>query len=128
MLQNSVGNISEIIRLLNDELYTEVEIRQHYQELIEKWGEWEIIGASSAGLVVRYVDIRNALFSSLMITYAILTIVCFILTIVLGKVVFPTLIKYYINNNDEMVDMATLKTAAKIDASLDDKPTKKEWF
>lgn len=128
MIQNSVGNISEIIRLLDSDLYNEAEIREHYQMLVEKWGEWEIVGASSAGLVVRYVDIRNALFSGLMITYTILAIVCLVFAIVLGKIVFPTLVKYYTNNNDEMVDMATLKTAAKVDASLEDKPTKKEWF
>lgn len=128
MIQNSVGNISEIIRLLDSDLYNEAEITEHYQMLVQKWGEWEIIGAEQAGLVVRYVDIRNALFSGLMVTYTILTILCLCLAIVLGKIVFPTLVKYYTNNNDEMVDMATLKTAAKVDASLEDKPTKKEWF
>lgn len=92
--------------------------------LVEKWGEWEIIGADSAGLVVRYVDIRNALFSGLMITYMILCIVSFVLAFLLGKIVLPTMRKYYETNNDEIVDMATLKTAAKIDEKIN----KKEWF
>lgn len=92
--------------------------------LVEKWGEWEIIGADSAGLVVRYVDIRNALFSGLMITYMILCIVSFALAFLLGKIILPTMKKYYETNNDEIVDMATLKTAAKIDEKIN----KKEWF
>ena len=124
MIQNSVGNVTEILRLLDDEIYTSTEIQENYKMLVEKWGEWEIIGADSAGLVVRYVDIRNALFSGLMITYMILCIVSFVLAFLLGKIVLPTMRKYYETNNDEIVDMATLKTAAKIDEKIN----KKEWF
>lgn len=116
------------MRLLDKDFYTEEQIRENYVFLIEKWGEWEIVGAETAGVVVRYVDIRNALFSGLMITYTILCLVSFTLAIVIGKVICPILIKYYTNNNDELVDMATLKTAAKVDASLNDKKSEKEWF
>lgn len=124
MIQNSVGNITEILRLLDKDVYTGEEIAEHYGQLVEKWGEWEIVGADSAGLVIRYVDIRNALFSGLMITYAILTVAALILAVVLGKIVFPQLAKVYTNNNAEMVDVATLKSAQKIDEIT----AKKEWF
>lgn len=124
MIQNSVGNITEILRLLDKDVYTGEEIAEHYTYLVEKWGEWEIVGAGSAGLVVRYVDIRNALFSGLMITYAILAGLFLVLAVVFGKIVFPQLEKLYTNNNAEMVDVATLKSAQKIDEIT----AKKEWF
>lgn len=93
--------------------------------LIQKWGEWEIVGENSAGLVIRYVNIGNALFSGLMITFTILTIVFLVLAIILGKILFPQLAKMYTNMNEEMVDVATLKTAQKVDDAIENK---KEWF
>ena len=97
--------------------------------LIDKWGEWEIIGADSAGLVIRYVDVRNALFSGLMIVYTILTVVFLLMAVIIGKVLFPQLAKLYTNNNDEMVDVATLKSAQQIDEMTKKKSANKEdWF
>lgn len=119
-----MGNVTEITHLLDAEVYNGQEIAEHYQMLIDKWGEWEIVGADGAGLVIRYVDIRNALFSGTMIIYAFLAGISFVLAIILGKLVFPSLSKYYETNNTEMVDMATLKTAAKIEKH----ENKKEWF
>ncbi len=112
------------MHLLDKDIYTGEEITENYKYLVEKWGEWEIIGGENAGLVVRYVDIRNALFSGLMITYSILTIFCLLFAIIFGEIVFPQLAKLYSNNNDEMVDVATLKSAQKIDEIT----SKKEWF
>lgn len=126
MIQNSVGNITEILHLLDKDIYTGEEIAEHYAYLVDKWGEWEIVGADSAGLVIRYVDIRNALFSGLMITYTVLTVVSVILSIVLGKIIFPQFAKVFTDNNDELVDVATLKSAQKIDEIT--QKSKKEWF
>ena len=126
MAKNSIGNITEILHLLDKDAYTGGQIAENYKMLVEKWGEWEIVGENTAGLVIRYVDIRNALFSGLMVTYLILTLVSLLLSIVLGKVVFPQLVKLYSNNNDEMVNLATLKSAQKIDEITSQKG--KEWF
>lgn len=126
MIENSIGNITEILHLLDDEIYTSEEIAEHYAMLIEKWGEWEIIGADTGGLIIRYVDIRNALFSGFMITYTILFVVCIILSIAIGKILLPQLAKMYTNNNDEMVDVATLKSAQQINTLSTKK--NKEWF
>ena len=123
-IENSIGNITEILHLLDKDVYTGEEIAEHYKYLVEKWGEWEIVGADSAGLVVRYVDIRNALFSGLMVTYTILTVASLLFAVILGKIVFPQISKLYSNNNDEMVDVATLKSAQKIEEMT----SKKEWF
>ena len=113
------------MRLLDKSIYNDEQIAENYKKLIEKWGEWEIIGAGSAGLVIRYVDIRNALFSGLMITYTILCAVFFVLSIVIGKVLFPQLAKSLTDNNNELVDITTLKNAQKIDEMT---KNKKEWF
>lgn len=100
---------------------------ENYNFLVDKWGEWEIIGGG-AGLNIRYVDVGHAFFSGLMITYTTLTIICLCLSILFGKLVFPLMSKMYKNANDEMVDMATLTSASKID-EMSKKPKKEGgWF
>ena len=123
MTRNSVGNIAEILDMLDKDTHTAEQLVANYQTLIAKWGEWEIVGGGSAGLAIRYVNIGNALFSGLMIVYSVLTISSFVLAILLGKIMFPMLSKHFLNTNEEMVDMATLQSASKIDAL-----SKKEWF
>lgn len=123
MMKNSIGNIVEILDLLDKEKYSGEEIQRNYAFLIAKWGEWEIIGAESAGLVIRYVNIGNALFSGLMMLHATLSFVMFMISVVFGKIVFPLLSKHYKSTNEEMVDLATLQSASQID-----KLSKKEWF
>ena len=125
-MKNSVGNVVEILELLDREKFTGAELAQNYNELVARWGEWEIIGGGAHGLTIRYVNVGNALFSGLMVTFATLTIVSLCLAIILGKIVFPSLTKYFKNNNDEMVDMATLKSASQIDEMS--KKKGKEWF
>ena len=128
MIRNSIGNVTEILHLLDKDIYTGEQIEENYAYLIEKWGEWEIVGEGNSGLVIRYVDVRNAMFSGLMITYTVLMIVSIVLSIILGKVLFPQLSKLYSDNNAEMVDVATLKSAAKIDEMAKTKKSTKEWF
>lgn len=120
MFQNSVGNITDILQKLDGDVYNKEEIIANYNELAAKWGEWEIVGAS-----VRYIDIGNALFSGLMMTFSTLALVSLSFAIILGKIVFPLLKRYYENTNEEMVDLATLKSASQID-ELTSK--RKEWF
>jgi hypothetical protein len=116
--------VTEILNLLDKDTHTAIELEENYAYLIEKWGEWEIIGENKAGLVLRYVDIGNALFSGLMVLYTTLTLSTLCAAIIFGKIVFPALSKTYKNNNEEMVDLATLKSASQIDAIVG----KKEWF
>lgn len=123
MVKNSVGNILEILDMLDADKYSGEEIRQNYLYLIDKWGEWEIIGAGSAGLVVRYVDIGRAMFSGLMMLYMVLAAVAATIAVIFGKIVYPLLAKYYEDSNEEMVDLATLQSASQIN-----KMSKKEWF
>lgn len=112
--------------MLDKDKYSGEQIAEHYAQLVEKWGEWEIVGEGTAGLVIRYVDVGNAMFSGLMITFCVLTTISFVLSIILGKIVFPVLAKHYQNDNDEMVDLATLKSASQINDMA--KTKRGEWF
>lgn len=126
MLRNSIGNVVEILELLDDEVYSGVEVREHYQMLVERWGEWTIVGdEENASLVIKYVDVGNALFSGLMITYCVLFLVSFVFAIIFGKIVFPLLAKHYESSNAELVNITSLQSAAQI-AELSQK--KGEWF
>lgn len=126
MIKNSVGNITEILELLDKEKYTGLQLEENYKYLVDKWGELEIVGKGYGGFTIRYVDVGNAFFSGLMITFGALTIISFLSALIFGKMIFPLLVKYYKNNNDELVDMATLKSASQIDEMSTKQ--KKEWF
>lgn len=121
MVKNSVGNVTKILELLDRDNLTGIQLEENYRYLVDKWGEWEIM---AGGFSIRYVDVGNALFSGLMITFSTLTIVSLCAAFVFGKIMFPLLAKHFKNNNDEMVDLATLKSASQID----EMSKKKEWF
>lgn len=125
-VSNSWGNITEIINLLDKDKLTGEQISQNYQYLVEKWGEWVIIGQNGGTFSVRFIDIRKAFFSGLMITYITLAIICLIIAIAIGKILFPKLAQYYSDNNQDMVNMATLQTNAEIQRKKKNKD--EEWF
>ena len=125
-VKNSWGNITEIISLLDKKKFTGEQLSQNYQFLVEKWGEWVVIGGNGGFVNVRFIDIREAIFSGLMITFIILAVVCLILAIVLGKIIFPKLAQLYSNNNQDMVNIATLQTNAEIRKK--NKEKEEEWF
>ena len=128
-ISNSWGNITEIIGLLDKDVYTGQELSANYQYLIEKYGEWIIIGENAGTFSVQFVDIRAAFFSGLMITYIILAIVCLAIAIIVGKIVLPKMAQYYTDNNQDMVNMATLQTNAEIQKQKNKKKDKEEeWF
>ncbi len=124
-ISNSWGNIMEIISLLDKEVYTGEELSSNYQYLVEKWGEWVIIGKNAGMFSVQFVDIRRAFFSGLMITYITLAVVCLMIAILVGKVLFPKLSQLYSDNNQDMVNMATLQTNAEIQKRRN---KEEEWF
>ena len=123
---NSWGNINEIINLLDQDIYTGEQLHKNYVYLVQKYGEWIIVGKNTA-FEIQFVDIKNAFFSGLMITYIILSIFSFATAVIIGKIVFPKLAQYYSVNNQDMVNMATLQTNAEIQKSKK-KSNKEEWF
>lgn len=130
-LYNSIGNVVEIINLLDKDL-SRKELEINYAMLKERWGERELFGGEGAGISVTYIDIGAALFSGLMVTFTALTIVFFLLAIILGKILLPMLGNMYKNNNDELVDITTLRTMEQVNELSGkkdkNKKVKKEWF
>lgn len=127
MVQNSVGNITEIITLLDKDSLTGDQIQQNYQYLIDKWGEWTIVGENGGVFSIQFVNIKNAFFSGLMATYLTLGMVCLVISIIGGKIVMPKLAQYYTDNNQSMVDIATLQTHAEV-TKKEKKESKEDWF
>lgn len=128
MMRNSLGNILEISEMLDKDLWTRVELQRNYQTLVDKWGEWEIVAAGGGGIAIKYVNITNALFSGAATAFATVSFVSLVIAIVFGKIVFPLLRKHYKNLNDELVDIATLQSAAQIEKIAKKDKSKKEWF
>jgi hypothetical protein len=124
--KHSVGNVVEIIDLLDADTHTRVELQENYNMLKEKWGEWILFGDEGTGISVKYINVGNALFSGLMITFGTITIISFFLAIIIGKFLLPMLSKMYTNNNEQMVDLATLQTQESIKELKSEKM--EEWF
>ena len=128
MIKNSVGNITEIIRLLDKESLTGEQLQQNYQALVNKWGEWTIVGEFGGAFSIQFVDIRSAFFSGLMVTFLTLAIISFAIAIIVGKILFPKLAEYYTDNNQNMVNIATLQTHAEITKQSKKDKSKEDWF
>ena len=56
MIRNSIGNVTEIIRLLDADKYSGEEVLENYKFLVDKWGEWELVGLEGSGIVIKYID------------------------------------------------------------------------
>lgn len=106
-IKNSFGNIAEIMELLDNKKYTGEQLRENYNFLVNKYGEWVIGG--SAGFTITFVNVGNALFSGLMVVSVILSLVFFVSAFVLGKWLFPRLANQIMEENQEMVNMTILK-------------------
>lgn len=122
--RNSVGNITEIIQLLDKDVYNRVEIAENYQMLKEKYGEWTIIGGEGSIGEIRFINIEKAIIGGLTITYITTAVVSLFLALFLGKQLFPKLSQYYEN---VIIDTDRL-TQLDIKAELDELKKKKEWF
>ena len=111
-IKNSFGNVAEIIEKLNSKIYTGEELRANYEYLIEKYGEW-MIGNGGAGFTILFVNIKNALFSGIMVISIILSLVFFVSSVVLGKLLLPRISEQLIQDNQDMVNLEVLKRVDK---------------
>lgn len=107
-IKNSFGNIAEITDLLDSKKYTGEELQANYQYLLQKYGEWRI-GNGGAYFSMTFVNIKNALFSGLLITDCIMAGICLIGAFVLGKWFLPRLANTLNQNNTDMVNLTILK-------------------
>ena len=113
--------------MLDKDTLTGQQVQENYKYLVDKWGEWTIIGENGGVFSVQFVDIKNAFFSGLMITFLTLGIVCLVFSILIGKVLFPKLAQYYTDNNQDMVNIATLQTHAEVTKNKKNE-NKEDWF
>ncbi len=122
-IKYSVGNITEIINLLDKDIYSTQELEQNYSFLVDKWGEWAVIGQEDGALTVYFINIKNAFFSGLMKTFLILSLCSLFVSIFLGRVLFPRLALLHSESNQNLVDLATLETNEKLK-----RKDKEDWF
>lgn len=106
-VRNSFGNIAEICRLLDNKAFTGEELQANYTALLEKYGEW-VIGNGGNGFSISFVNIGKALFSGLMITNCILSVVFVVSAYVLGKWLLPKISAQILVDNQDMVNMKVL--------------------
>jgi hypothetical protein len=107
-IKNSFGNIAEICSLLENKNYTGEQLQTNYNYLVEKYGEWTI-GTGANGFQITFINIAKALFSGLMITNCILSVVLFVSAYVLGKWLLPKIAEQILIDNQDMVNMTILK-------------------
>lgn len=107
-IKNSFGNIAEICSLLENKNYTGEQLQTNYNYLVEKYGEWTI-GTGANGFQITFINIAKALFSGLMITNCILSVVLFVSAYVLGKWLLPKISEQILIDNQDMVNMTILK-------------------
>lgn len=129
-IRYSVGNVVEINKLLSVD--SEIERQSNYDMLVEKWGKWYIVGDGRGVMDISFINIPKALFSGLMITFATLTLIFFLLAVIIGKIILPMMAKTYTESNNELVDIATLNTLEQVNEisgkKEKNKKPKKEWF
>ena len=107
-IKNSLGNVNEIIDLLETSNHTGEELQANYAYLTEKYGEW-VIGNGNAGFQLVFINLKRAVFSGFMITCFIACVVFLISAYVLGKWLFPFLAKKTLQENQDMVNLTILK-------------------
>lgn len=111
-VRNSFGNIAEITSLLDSKKYTGAELQANYTMLIEKYGEW-IIGSGSTGFTIKFINISKAVFSGIMISCVIGSVISGISSILFGKWLMPMLARKYTQDNQDMTNLVILSEADK---------------
>jgi len=107
-IQNSFGNVVEIMHLLENKNYTGAELEENYAYLVEKYGEW-VIGNGGNGFTITFVNIGHALFSGLMVTNLTLSLISFSSAFILGKWILPKISAQILIENQDMVNLTILK-------------------
>lgn len=107
-LKNSFGNIAEIIRLLDNKVFTGEQLQANYTFLLGKYGEWDI-GNGGSGFAIKFVDIRKAVFSGFMLTNAIMCVFFVASAYILGKWLLPKLAQQIDKDNQDMVNLTVLR-------------------
>lgn len=107
-IKNSLGNMAELLDLLDSKKYTGEELSQNYAMLIEKYGEWTI-GSGGSGFQVDFINLGKAVFGGIMVMECILSVVCLVSAFVIGRWLMPKMSQMLRDNNQDDVNEAILK-------------------
>lgn len=107
-VKNSFGNLAEIYELLDSEKLTGEQLEANYAYLIEKYGEW-VIGTGGGGFTITFINVGKAVFSGLMVTNCVLSVVFFASAFLLGKWLLPKISAQILIDNQDMVNLTILQ-------------------
>lgn len=107
-LKNSLGNFAEMVDMLDKKTYTGEQLQTNYNYLIERYGEW-IIGNGSNGFQISFINVKNVIFSGVMITNFCFAVMFFVFANLLGKWLLPLYAKKLKEDSQDMVNMEILK-------------------
>lgn len=113
-VKNSFGNVAEICDMLDAKKFDGQQLQEHYNYLTDKFGEW-VIGNGSLGFTITFVNIKNAVFSGVMIFASFMSIMFLISAYLLGKWLLPKMSEQIIQDNQDMVNLTILKDHDKIE-------------
>lgn len=107
-IKNSLGNFAEMVDLLDKKSYTGEELQANYTYLIEKYGEW-VIGNGANGFQITFINVKNVIFSGVMMINLSFSIILFIFANLLGKWLLPFYAKKLREDSQDMVNIEILK-------------------
>lgn len=107
-IRYSVGNVIEIIHMLNKKAFNGEQLQQNYEILIQKYGEF-VVGNGGMGFQIRFVNIGNALFSKMMVFYLITGLIMLGGAFVLGKWALPRIAREIDERNQDLVNLTVLR-------------------
>lgn len=107
-IRYSVGNVIEIIHMLNKKAFNGEQLQQNYNALIQKYGEF-VIGNGGMGFQIRFVNVGNALFSKLMVFYLITGFITLGGAFVIGKWALPRVAREIDEKNQDLVNLTVLR-------------------
>lgn len=108
-IRYSVGNVVEIITMLDKKAYTGEQLEANYLYLIDKFGEY-VIGNGGMGFQVKFVNIGNALFSKLFVFYFLVFGILLAGAYIIGKWALPHLAEQIAERNQDLVNLTVLRS------------------
>lgn len=113
-IRHSFGNVAEIMELLDSKKFDGDQLRDNYQYLTNKYGEW-VIGNGSMGFQITFVHVGHALFSGLMFAFLFLSVTMLVSAFVLGKWLLPKISEQILQDNQDMVNLTVLRDHDKLE-------------
>lgn len=108
-IRYSVGNVVEIVTMLDNRVYNGEQLEANYLYLIDKFGEI-VIGNGGMGFQIKFVNIGNALFSKLFVFYFLVFGILLVGAYVVGKWALPHWAEQISERNQDLVNLTVLRS------------------